>query len=116
MSYLPRCATCKHWEPRPDDGVATEGVCALGSSDAGGFNIVAPSGGMWVREYLLTDDTFGCTEHEPTVVSSPRRSIDMAGNPVSEQDTRTLEKRTGHFGTQSDGLGGTFCTPACDHK
>lgn len=96
MSYLPRCATCKHWDPAP---VSTSGICVrLSRTTAHADAWIADGGphdddsGEYSTATLLTRSRFGCTEHEPTVASSPRRSIDMAGNPVSEQDTRTLEK------------------------
>ena len=65
-TLFPRCLTCKHWTQKTKyEHVNNEGFC-FQLKDSNLLNIEIKTGwdGGYV-EYVLTDEKFGCVEHEP---------------------------------------------------
>lgn len=59
-----RCETCRHWDPKPDDGEAIDGICKRVTSGYGFAELIDPSRAVSAA-YLLTERSHGCTEHTP---------------------------------------------------
>lgn len=55
-----RCKTCKHWTGELHD----QGRCSVKMGDKVEVELKTGWDGGYVR-YILTDEDFGCTEHEP---------------------------------------------------